>query len=75
MGQDWHAPHIAHRQGVAETEMAPGNSDLARQAVQVVDGNIDTAVRLLRHPHGLLAASHLHGGDAGLIDGDEFRRS
>jgi len=65
-------PHIAHRQGVAEAEIAPGNCNFAGQAIQVVDSDIDTAVRLLRHPHGLWAAGHLHGGDAGLIDREEF---
>src|SRR5258708_5330084 len=65
-------PHIAHRQGVAEAEIAPGNCNFAGQTIQVVDSDIDTAVRLLRHPHGLWAAGHLYGGEAGLIDREEF---
>src|SRR5260370_23523463 len=64
-------PHIAHRQGVAETEIAPANSNFAGQTIQIEHGNVDTAVRLL-HPDGLRAASHLDGGEAGLIDDDEF---
>src|SRR5260370_2543311 len=65
-------PQIALREGVAETEIAPENSNFAGQTIQIVDGNVDTAVRLLRHPDGLRAASHLDGGEAGLIDDDEF---
>src|SRR5260370_41838885 len=65
-------PQIALRQGVAETEIAPANSNFAGQTIQIVDGNVDTAVRLLRHPDGMRAASHLDGGEAGLIDDDEF---
>ena len=29
-------PHIAHRQGVAETEIAPANSNFAGQTIQIV---------------------------------------
>src|SRR6266496_4656351 len=57
---------------MAEAEIGPGNCHFAGQTVQVVDSNINSAVRLLRYPHGLRTASHLHGGETGLIDGDEF---
>jgi len=63
---------IAHLQGVAETEIAPANSNFAGQTIQIVDGNVDTAAACFDIQTGLRAGQSPGRRGGGLIDDDEF---